>query len=53
MAPLGALIGLAVTGVLAAGIDVDDPVDCMERLESISWIQNGVFSFFCLLVFIF
>jgi len=38
MAPLGALLGLAMTGVFAAGVDVDDPVDCMNRLKKIIWI---------------
>ena len=53
MAPLGALLGLALTGVLAAGVDVDDPVDCMNRLEKITYLQNGLFTVLCLLVFIF
>ena len=53
MAPLGALLGLALTGVLAAGVDVDDPVDCMNRLKTIIWIQNGLYTVLCLLVLIF
>lgn len=32
MAPLGSLLGLALTGVIATGVNVDDPVDCMNRL---------------------
>ena len=31
MAPVGALIGLAMTGVFASGIDSTDPEICMER----------------------
>lgn len=29
MAPLGSLLGLAVAGVCAAGVDVNDKVDCI------------------------
>jgi len=53
MAPLGALTGLALAGVIAAGVDVDDPVDCMERLEKMIWFQNTIYTIFCALVFIF
>ena len=53
MAPLGSLVGLGLTGVIAAGVDVDDPVDCMQRLEEMIWIQNIVITITCVLLFIF
>ena len=38
MAPLGSLIGLALSGILAAGVDAEDPQDCMDRLHSMVYV---------------
>jgi len=38
MAPVGSLLGLTLAGVLAAGVDTADPVDCMDRLELIVYV---------------
>ena len=51
MGPLGSLVGLALTAVLAAGIDKDDPADeCMDRLQIIIYVQNGIITGLCLLL---
>lgn len=38
MVPLGNLVGLGITGVLSAGVDNEDPVDCMNRFKKITYI---------------
>jgi hypothetical protein len=38
MAPLGSLIGLGLTGYIIIGINVNDPVECMSRLQKIVYI---------------
>ena len=52
MAPLGSLVGFATCGVIATGVDSDDPVDCLERLRKMVWWQNGFFTVFCILFII-
>jgi len=44
MVPVGSLIGLGLAGYLAAGVDSEDPVDCMDRLKLIVYAQNIIFS---------
>jgi MFS family permease len=50
MAPLGSLVGLGMTGAIAAGMDVDDKEQCMNRLQQIVYSQNIIFT---VLIFIF
>ena len=38
MAPLGSLFGLGLAGGVAAGMDTEDPVQCMDRLKKIVYI---------------
>ena len=38
MAPMGALVGLAMTGALASGIDSTDPEICMNRFKLIVFV---------------
>lgn len=38
MAPLGSLIGLALTGVLSAGVNTDDAQDCFKRFRKIVYV---------------
>ena len=49
MSPLGSLVGFGLCGVFAAGVDSDDPVDCLNRLKTMVWWQNGFFTVTCLL----
>ena len=53
MAPLGSLLGLTISGVIAAGVDETDPVDCYNRFTSMVYIQNGIFTGLLLAVFLF
>ena len=53
MAPLGALLGLGVAGIFSAGVQIDDPVDCMQRLKKIVYTQNGIYTVTCILCIIF
>ena len=53
MTPVGCLCGLGMTGVIARGMDKDSPIVCMERLQSMVYIQNITLTLFCALVFIF
>lgn len=46
MAPLGNLIGYIIAGTLAAGVDSEDPIDCMQRLRKLVFVQNAIFSVF-------
>lgn len=52
MAPLGSLLGLAMTGVIAAGVDSDNQQDCLSRFKELLYIQNGITTFFCILLFL-
>ena len=52
MAPLGSLLGLAMTGVIAAGVNSDSQSDCLSRFEEIIYIQNGITTVFCVLLFL-
>lgn len=36
--PLGTLISLLITGIVAAGLDETDPVDCFNRIEEVTII---------------
>ena len=36
--PVGSIVGLGLAGVVAAGIDVDDPVECMDCLKQMVYI---------------
>lgn len=42
MVPLGNLVGLVMTGAIAAGVDSESPADCKARLETITYTQNGI-----------
>ena len=33
--PVGSIVGFTITGVVTAGMDVDDPVECMNILKEI------------------
>ena len=44
MAPVGSLLGLAMTGVLASGVDKEDSKDCYDRFVKIVYVQNVVFT---------
>ena len=50
MAPLGSVIGFIVCGAVAAGLDPDnpDPAECMAKYKTMIWIQNIVYTVFCL-----
>ena len=37
MIPVGSVVALTITGVVTGGMDVDDPVDCINRLKQIIW----------------
>jgi len=47
MAPMGSLIGLAITGFIASGIDAKDQDACMKAMKTIVYIQNIVFTLIC------
>ena len=49
MAPLGALIGLAITGSFAAGVDIESSQDCLKRLKEIVYTQNTIYTVLCVL----
>ena len=51
--PLGILIGLAVTGVVAIGLDKTDPVACSNTIRKVTLVQNIIVSFFVLMILIF
>ena len=53
MTPIGCLCGLGLTGVVAHGMVKDDPTDCMQRLQTICYIQNFTLTFFCILLVVF
>ena len=53
MTPIGCLCGLALTGVVAHGMVKDDPTECMQRLQTITYIQNFTLTFFCTLLVVF
>lgn len=40
MNPIGAIVGLVLTGVIASGVDSDSPTDCLDRLQEIVLAQN-------------
>ena len=50
--PLGILVGLGITGVLAAGLDTEDLAACFDTVRSVTLAQNAVVSVLSLLVFI-
>lgn len=54
MAPVGSLLGLGLTGVIAAGVDSSDPQDCNKRLQTIIYCQNIWITLTCILfIFLF
>lgn len=44
MAPLGSLLGLGLAGIIIIGLDVDDPIECMNHLKKIVYAQNTIFT---------
>ena len=50
--PFGSLLGLALTGVISIGIDIDDVAMCTSRLKQIIYGQNIIFTVFVLLFII-
>jgi len=44
MAPLGSLLGLGLAGIIIIGLDVNDPIECMNHLKKIVYAQNTIFT---------
>ena len=47
--PLGTLLGLLITGLVSVGLDETDPVDCFNRIEVVTSIQNVIITIFAVL----
>ena len=47
--PLGTLLGLVITGTVAVGLDEKDPVDCINRIEVVTSVQNFIITVFAIL----
>ena len=50
--PLGILVGLGITGVLAAGLDTEDSTACFDAVRKVTLTQNALVSVLALLTLI-
>jgi hypothetical protein len=47
--PMGTVLGLAISGIVSAGMDPKSIEDCQERTKKIIWIQNYMVTIFAIL----
>ena len=50
--PLGTMLSLLITGLIAAGLDDTDAADCLERIREVTLVQNVIISTLALLTLI-
>ena len=49
----GSVVGLTISGIMAAGLDKDDKEACFSVLRQITLLQNCIISVICVLLFLF